>query len=76
MVGITRRKVILVFCYASPGRFREERSIDEKGQLHFKLQGLEENSTAWGRTFKRKGLLDDWWAMVGMIAHASFEQLK
>lgn len=37
------------------GRFREERSIDEKGQLHFKLQGLEENSTAWGRTFKRKG---------------------
>ncbi|CAL1163461.1 unnamed protein product [Cladocopium goreaui] len=42
------------------GRFREERSIDEKGQLHFKLQGMEEKSIAWGRTFKRKGLLDDW----------------
>jgi len=43
-----------------PGRFREERSIDEKGQLHFKLQGMEEKNIAWGRTFKRKGLLDDW----------------
>eukprot|EP00438_Fugacium_kawagutii_P035808 Skav235274 [mRNA] locus=scaffold874:287174:299725:+ [translate_table: standard] len=40
--------------------FREERSIDETtGELHFKLQGLEGNEIAWGRTFKRKGVLAD-----------------
>lgn len=38
------------------GRFREERSIDPTtGELHFKLQGMEANSSAWGRKFKRKG---------------------
>jgi len=48
-------------CFAT-GRFREERSIDPTtGELHFKLQGMEANSSAWGRKFKRKGTFDGMW---------------
>ncbi|CAK9004460.1 unnamed protein product [Durusdinium trenchii] len=48
-------KTLVIERMGPQGRFREERSIDEKGQLNFRLSGLEGKSMSWGRSFKRKG---------------------